>query len=858
MTAHDKRPPAPSHDRVAPPWRQTLRTRGLRALLAIELLVALAVALGLWALRQQTLDGELRSLAALSAAMAARADASLDLAGAVVRATRDELAAGTLRPGRGDTQALLSARAAALPGFLALTVFDADGTPAASFSESPGPQGSAARRGFFVAARKAGESALVVGNACSSGIDGRPGIRVSLAVHDDAGAFRGVVALVVDPEALAGGFARIAPRADMSLAIYRRDRALVSDGAGGGAVAPLPPAAIERLWTDARPGRPRLETLADGRQLLLAAHALRRWPLMTVLTRDAGAALAGWTELAWLAGAFASSALVLALALGLRQAREQALRQACEAALASEQARTLRAFQAEQEGHWEWNAATHETRLSPRMKQLLGLAAGEEAPAGAPPGPLAPGSVHPDDAEPLRAAFLAHEQGRTPSFEFTFRVRRPDRGWRHVCARGQAWRNADGRPPLFSGTAVDLTGEVEGHAERRRLEEQLQRALKLEALGTLAGGVAHDFNNILASVVGYAELARATAAAGSAQARQLDQVLQAGQRGKALVERILSFSRGAPRPHTTFLLQPLVAEVLQLLAASLPAQLTIDARLHAPHAAIDGDPTLVYEAMTNLCTNGLQAMREQAGGGRLQVELRIDEVARALALSEATLAPGRYARLSVRDQGPGIAPQVMPRLFEPFFTTKDAQHGTGLGLAVVHGVLADLGGAIDVRSTPGRGACFTVYFPLAASAAEDAAALPAALPLGEGQAVLVVDDEPALVELAEELLAGLGYEAFGLTSSTLALARFMQQPERFDLVLTDEVMPEMSGSALTAALRRIRPDLPVVLASGCGDARLEQWTAQAVAAVLVRKPFVRAQLAIALARALQLHREAVH
>lgn len=629
MTAHDKRPPAPSHDRVAPPWRQTLRTRGLRALLAIELLVALAVALGLWALRQQTLDGELRSLAALSAAMAARADASLDLAGAVVRATRDELAAGTLRPGRGDTQALLSARAAALPGFLALTVFDADGTPAASFSESPGPQGSAARRGFFVAARKAGESALVVGNACSSGIDGRPGIRVSLAVHDDAGAFRGVVALVVDPEALAGGFARIAPSADMSLAIYRRDRALVSDGAGGGAVAPLPPAAIERLWTDARPGRPRLETLADGRQLLLAAHALRRWPLMTVLTRDAGAALAGWTELAWLAGAFASSALVLALALGLRQAREQALRQACEAALASEQARTLRAFQAEQEGHWEWNAATHETRLSPRMKQLLGLAAGEEAPAGAPPGPLAPGSVHPDDAEPLRAAFLAHEQGRTPSFEFTFRVRRPDRGWRHVCARGQAWRNADGRPPLFSGTAVDLTGEVEGHAERRRLEEQLQRALKLEALGTLAGGVAHDFNNILASVVGYAELARATAAAGSAQARQLDQVLQAGQRGKALVERILSFSRGAPRPHTTFLLQPLVAEVLQLLAASLPAQLTIDARLHAPHAAIDGDPTLVYEAMTNLCTNGLQAMREQAGGGRLQVELRIDEVARA-------------------------------------------------------------------------------------------------------------------------------------------------------------------------------------------------------------------------------------
>lgn len=852
------RPPAPASGRAAPPWRQLLRTRGLCALLAIELLVALAVVLGLWALRRQTLDGELRGLAALSAAMAAQADATLDVAGAALRATGDELAAGTLRPGSDDSDALLRARAEALPEFRALSAFDADGLRVASSCEQPAPAHTVAQREFFVAARGSRQPTLFVGDPCRSRADSGSVIGVSLAVHDGAGAFRGVVALAADPGFIKSDFARIAPDRDIGLAIVSRDLGLVSSSADAVAADLLPSNVMARLWADARPERALLETLPDGRQRLLAAHPLRRWPLMMVASRDAQAALADWTEQAWIVGAFASSVLLVALSLGLRHAREQSLRQASEAALAAEQARAVRAFQAAQEGHWEWNPATRETHLSPRMKQLLGLAADEEPPAGSPPGPLAPGTLHPDDAGPLRAAFLAHEEGRTPSFDFTFRVRRPDSGWRHVRARGNAWRDADGRAPLFSGTAVDLTREVEGREQRRRLEEQLQRALKLEALGTLAGGVAHDFNNILAAVVGYGELARAAAADGSAQARQLDQVLQAGQRGKALVERILSFSRGAPRPHRIFLLQPLVAEVLELLAASLPARLALDTRLNAPHAAIDGDPTLLYEAVTNLCTNGLQAMQEQPGGGRLHVELRSEQLARPLVLSEATLAPGRYACLAVVDEGPGIAPQAMQRLFEPFFTTRGPRRGTGLGLAVVHGVVADLGGAIDVRSMPGQGACFTLYFPLAAEAVDGEAAPPVALPLGQGQSVLVVDDEPALVDLAEELLAGLGYEAFGLASSTQALEHFRQQPERFDLVLTDEAMPEMGGSALATALRRIRPDLPIVLASGYGGPQLEQRATRAGVAVVVGKPLARAELARAVAQALQRRPEALH
>jgi signal transduction histidine kinase/CheY-like chemotaxis protein len=457
--------------------------------------------------------------------------------------------------------------------------------------------------------------------------------------------------------------------------------------------------------------------------------------------------------------------------------------------------------------------------------------------------------VHPRDLRALRHALAGHARGRRPLFDATVRMRQSGGGWRHVRLRGNARRDAAGAPLLFSGMAADVGEEVEGRARERALEDQLQRARRLEAIGTLAGGVAHDFNNILASVVGYGELARAAAGEGSDQARQLDQVLQAGQRGKALVERVLSFSRGTPHVAQRFALQPVVEEVLQLLAASLPAGVQLAPDLRAPAAVLAGDPTLVYEAVLNLCTNGVQAM---PNGGALRVLLDVECVDAPRTLFEAQLQPGRYARLRVQDSGTGIAPEALDRLFEPFYTTKGPRKGTGLGLAVVHGVVAELGGAIDVQSRPGEGACFTLYFPCLDAPADAAASVAGgALPLGQGQAVLVVDDEPALVALAEEMLAGLGYEPFGLASSTDALARFTAAPDRFDLVLSDERMPGLSGTELVAALRRIRPDLPAVLASGYGGPGLAQRAAAAGVRVLVAKPLARAELARAVAQALQ-------
>ncbi|MDE2148140.1 MAG: response regulator, partial [Burkholderiales bacterium] len=384
-------------------------------------------------------------------------------------------------------------------------------------------------------------------------------------------------------------------------------------------------------------------------------------------------------------------------------------------------------------------------------------------------------------------------------------------------------------------------------ANRRRgeaqqaLQAQRLRASKLEALGSLAGGVAHDFNNVLAAIVGFGEMAQEAASPGSAQARHLDRVLQAALRGKALVERILAFGRGGARSAVVFELQPVVEEVLALLSASLRPGLVLERALEAAGARVRGDPTQAFEAVMNLCTNALQAMPE---GGRLRVGLVRERVAAQRVLSHSELGRGAWLALSVADEGSGISPGVMERLFEPFFTTRGRDQGTGLGLAVVHGVVTEFGGAIDVRNRPGRGACFTLFLPETAEALASQPAAPAGpVPAGAGQAVLVVDDEPALVALAQEMLQGLGYAPVAMSDAVAALQLLREQPQRFAAVVTDEVMPGLAGTALTAELRRHAPALPVLLVSGFGGPQLAQRAAAAGVTRVLAKPLQRAALA---------------
>ena len=393
-----------------------------------------------------------------------------------------------------------------------------------------------------------------------------------------------------------------------------------------------------------------------------------------------------------------------------------------------------------------------------------------------------------------------------------------------------------------------LRAEQRHQQARRSMDTQQSRASKLEALGTLAGGVAHDFNNVLAGIVGYTEMAQDGADPGSAQARHLDKVMQAALRGRALVERILSFSKGGARSSQVFALEPVIEEVLTLLSGSLRPGIVLERALAAPRARLRGDSTQAFEALMNLCTNAMQAM---PNGGRLSVHLDRWRAATPRVLSHSRLVPGDYLRLSVTDQGAGMSAQVMERLFEPFFTTRGAQSGTGLGLAVVHGVVAELGGAIDVQSAPGQGARFTLYLPECTDEEGRSHTAQRALPAGQGQRVMVVDDEPELVALTLEMLAALGYVPDGFTDPSAALEALLERGHGYAAVITDEVMGGLSGTQLTAEVRRHLPDLPVLLVSGYGGALLARRASQAGVTRLLAKPLQRAELAEALAQLLR-------
>lgn len=416
-------------------------------------------------------------------------------------------------------------------------------------------------------------------------------------------------------------------------------------------------------------------------------------------------------------------------------------------------------------------------------------------------------------------------------------------GW-----RGGAQMAGTGLLLLLAVMAAAVHGVLRAERQRsqvqRSLQVQMARASKLEALGSLAGGVAHDFNNVLAGIVGYAEMAQDLAAPGGDQARHLDRVLKAAERGKALVARVLAFSRGGARAATVFEFTPVIDEVLTLLAADLRPGIVLERELVAPGALLRGDATPCFEAVMNLCVNALQAMPH---GGLLGVRLERRSIAERRMLSHGPLPPGEYLVLTVSDQGLGITPEVMEHLFEPFFTTRGAQQGTGLGLAVVHGVVTEMRGAIDVDSAPGRGARFRLYLPECKEPVRAAPDAALAVPRGRGQRVMVIDDDPELVELAVRTLHDLGYDGVGRTDPALALQQLIGEPAGFAAVISDEVMPGCTGTELTRALRRAAIDVPVIVVSAYGGALLATRAAEAGVTRVLGKPIRRAELATALA-----------
>ena len=386
--------------------------------------------------------------------------------------------------------------------------------------------------------------------------------------------------------------------------------------------------------------------------------------------------------------------------------------------------------------------------------------------------------------------------------------------------------------------------------EQRRLERQLRRSQKLEAVGTLAGGIAHDFNNILGAVTGYTQIALREAGLSPRLKRCLDQVRKAGERATHLVQQILTFSRQAEEKPQPMRISPVITEVLQLLKTSLPATIRIRPEIQSDQDTILADPTQIYRVLMNLCTNAAHSMRE--GTGELTVRLtplRVDPFD-GLVVDEG-LTPGVYLNLAVGDTGCGIDPAILDRIFDPFFTTKQPGEGIGMGLAVVHGIVRSYRGAITVKSDPGVGTEFNVYLPLLMDGMDGGVAVSAGRAIvGGEECILFVDDEEVLVEVGMELLAGLGYEVVGRTSSRDALELFRARPDRFDLVIADITMPNMTGIELCGEISRIRPHLPVILCSGFSEALTAEQARTIGVREFIMKPIVLQQLAPAIRRAL--------
>ncbi|MCF8056331.1 MAG: response regulator [Desulfocapsa sp.] len=348
------------------------------------------------------------------------------------------------------------------------------------------------------------------------------------------------------------------------------------------------------------------------------------------------------------------------------------------------------------------------------------------------------------------------------------------------------------------------------------MEEQLHQARKMEAIGILAGGIAHDFNNILTPIIGYAELLCMKVQDDRMMKNGLDIILQSARRATELVQQILSFSRQQNQTISSCHLQPIVKEALKLIRSTIPTTIEIRQEIDMTCGPVMADPTQIHQLMINLCTNSSHAMTDH--GGILSVTLGCRELTEEDCHSYPPLSAGSHLCLEISDTGCGIEKDVLARIFEPYFTTKEKGKGTGLGLAVVHGIVAAHNGHIDVSSKPGQGTVFKIQLPITEveSVRNKEVSDTASLPKGT-EHVLIVDDEPLVVEINRKILVNLGYRVSSETSSQLALDKFRAQKDDFDLIITDLTMPDLTGIELTKEILKIRPEIPIILCTGFSE-----------------------------------------
>ena len=779
-----------------------------------------------------------RNYTSLARTLAEQSRSAVQAVEVVMRDTANLMQANQLRAYDAGMRERLRDRMQLIPHIRDLLIIGPNGDVLIAASDSPPARDWVARQDFFLTPRGQASSSLFVSTAFRREGMGNWTIALSQRIDDADGHFQGVAVAWVDLDYFRRFYEEIDLGNGSEIVLFRRDGGLLVRYPGRSDDPSLPftdEANYRSLVTAPRGQGKLLRSPADGQERVYASQAVHNYPLAVGVSVKKATVLEAWHEQvvhSTVRTTLLCASVIALVWLVLRHLRRS---ERAEEQLRVQTALLDELFESAPEAIVMLDLEQKVTRVNREFTRMFGYTAEQVR------GRALDTLIVPDELRPeWQRLAQSVRHGRHTSME-TERVR-ADGVRLSVSELGAPILVATGQIASYA-IYRDISERRLADAERDKLETRLRQAVKLEAIGTMAGGIAHDFNNILAAILGYGDMAHNTAAEGSTLKRYVGNVLAAAHRAKALIDQILMYSRSNRGHRAVVNVNEVVEETLDLVRVSLPNGIEINAQLIAKQAAVIADATHIHQLIMNLCRNAEHAM---PAGGKLTVALDVIDAHEDAALSHGLLSAGRYVRLRVEDTGCGMSAEIAARIFEPFFTTRDLGSGTGLGLALVQGIVTDLGGAINVVSQPGRGSSFDIYLPRSDAEAVAKADHVAPLPRGNGERVLLVEDEKSLMLLTEEMLAALNYEPAGFSSPAEALEEFRLDPSRFDVVVLDQLMPGMTGTELARQIHQLRTDMPVVLISGYTGPVLAQQALSAGIDHILTKPLDLRQIADAL------------